>query len=208
MRTRKKDMIRIDELPKPMTKDEKKQLIDNWNDDSCNVLAERNIRLALFISKSFKNTGIDEEELFGVAQLGLVKATRKFRPEYGYEFATFATPVIRNEILMRLRKERHFCNMVSLDDLVTNEKDGSSTKNEELIACTKDCYDEIWERQFLEYIRDLLEREDKKYQEIILLSLDGMKQKEIGERLGISQSYVSRILKKYKSTFMKYVYGY
>lgn len=190
-----------------MTEDEKKQLINNWNEDSCKVLAERNIRLALFISKSFKNTGIDEEELFGVAQLGLVKATRKFRPEYGYEFATFATPVIRNEILMRLRKERHFCNMVSLDDLVTNEKDGSSTKNEELIACTKDCYDEIWERQFLEYIRVLLKREDKKYQEIILLSLDGMKQKEIGDRLGISQSYVSRILKKYKSTFSKYVYG-
>lgn len=190
-----------------MTEDEKKQIIDNWNDDSCNVLAERNIRLALFISKSFKNTGIDEEELFGVAQLGLVKATRKFRPEYGYEFTTFATPVIRNEILMRLRKERHFCNMVSLDDLITNPQDGSSTKNEELIACTKDCYDEIWEQQFLEYIRDLLKREDKKYQEIILLSLDGMKQKDIGDRLGISQSYVSRTLKKYKTIFMKYVYG-
>lgn len=209
MRTRKADMINLPELPKPMTKEEKTELFNNWNDDSWKVLAERNMRLALSIANKFYNTGIEDEELFGIAQLGLVKASRSYRPETGFQFATYSTRVITNEILLEIRKtKKRSYQAMSLNEPLVFGHDGDTCEFGELIACTKNPFEEIEERQFLEYIREVLTCFTEKEQRVIFLSLDGLKQREIAEITGFSQSYISRILGKCKVKFKQRLRNY
>lgn len=209
MATRKEDMIGLSNIPQPMTKEEKEELFNNWNDDSWKVLAERNIRLAILIAKKFYNSGIDEDELFGIAQLGLVKAATKFKPNNGNEFSTFASTVITNDILMQMRKNKRIPNLLfSLNEPIVFGHDGDTCELGELIACTKNPFEEIEERQFLEYIREVLTCFTEKEQRIILLSFDGLKQGEIGYMTGFSQSYISRILKNCKARFKRRLRDY
>ena len=145
-------------------------------------MAERNVRLALSISNKFYNTGIEDEELFGIAQLSLVKAAQSFKPESGNQFSTYAIRVITNDILMAIRKNKsHPYPDISLNEVFVFE-DGNTCEIGELIACTKNSFEEIEEQQFLEYIREVLTCFTEKEQRVILLSLDGLKQRDIGER--------------------------
>lgn len=204
MRTRKADMINLSNIPQPMTVEEKEDLFNNWNEDSWKILAERNIRLAILIAKKFCNSGIDEEELFSIAQFGLVKAAKKFRPDNGNEFSTFASVVITNDILMQMRKNRKIPSLIySLNELIIIGHDSDACELGELIACTKNPFEELEERQFLEYIREALTCFTEKERRVILLSLDGLKQREIGYITGFSQSYISRILKSCKVRFKR-----
>lgn len=55
-------------------------------------------RLAFSIANRFARRGADNEDLFQVAMMGLVKAVDRFDPSTNYRFSTFATPTILGEI--------------------------------------------------------------------------------------------------------------
>jgi RNA polymerase sigma-B factor len=55
-------------------------------------------RLAYSIANRFARRGADDEDLFQVARMGLVKAVDRFDPSTRYRFTTFATPTILGEI--------------------------------------------------------------------------------------------------------------
>jgi RNA polymerase sigma-B factor len=67
-------------------------------------LLERYAPLARNLARRYNNTSEPFEDLYQVAQLGLVKAAERFDPERGFPFQAFAIPTILGEL------RRHFRN--------------------------------------------------------------------------------------------------
>lgn len=44
-------------------------------------------------------TGLEREDLFSVGQMAMIKAKRKFNSDFGFQFSTYAVPIIRGEIM-------------------------------------------------------------------------------------------------------------
>lgn len=61
-----------------------------------------NLGLAESIGKRYSGRGIERDDLVQVAYLGLVNAARRFDPDMGKDFASFAVPTITGEV------KRHF----------------------------------------------------------------------------------------------------
>lgn len=61
-------------------------------------LIKRNMYVAEILSKKYAGKGIDYEDIFQVASMGLIYAIQRFDPDKGFEFSSFATPTIIGEI--------------------------------------------------------------------------------------------------------------
>src|SRR5699024_11614833 len=82
--------------------------------DARATLIERNLRLVVYISRKFENTGIHIEDLISIGTVGLIKAVNTFNPEKKIKLATYASRCIENEI----RSEEHTSELQSRFDLV------------------------------------------------------------------------------------------
>lgn len=65
-------------------------------------LIEDNLYIAEILAKKYANKGIDYDDIFQVASIGLIYAVDRFDVDRGYQFSSFATPTIIGEI------KRHF----------------------------------------------------------------------------------------------------
>lgn len=61
-------------------------------------IINRHIYIAEILSKKYSNRGIEFDDIYQVACLGLVYAVDRFDISKGYEFSSFATPTIIGEI--------------------------------------------------------------------------------------------------------------
>lgn len=68
-----------------------------------NELIERFIYIAEILSKKYAGKGVDYQDIFQVASMGLIYAIERFDLSRGYEFASFATPTIIGEIKKHFR---------------------------------------------------------------------------------------------------------
>ena len=82
----------------------------------------------------------------------------------------------------------------SLDQPTRDDGDDQAPRSERLVASTEPGFDRVDQRMLVvELVEQLPERE----REIIALRFfEGMSQPEIAERIGVSQSYLSRLLRK------------
>lgn len=64
-----------------------------------------NYRLVFDIVKRFTGRGYDEEELFQIGIIGLIKSIDNFDSSYGVKFSTYAVPMIIGEIRRFLRDD-------------------------------------------------------------------------------------------------------
>lgn len=152
-----------------------------------------NMRLAHKIAWDFHGCGIEQEELEGLALLGLVKAASAFNESKGFKFATFAVPVMRNEILMEIRKISRFRGAISLDTVISSPQENGECSLLDLLPCEENGYEDV---DNLDLIPSLFRRtnlQDSERTAIILTVLEGKKQKDVAEAMGVSQSYVSRL---------------
>ena len=69
------------------------------------VLVERNMGLVHSIVKRFQNRGVEQEDLFQIGSIGLLKAIDKFDLSYDVKFSTYAVPMIAGEIKRFLRDD-------------------------------------------------------------------------------------------------------
>ncbi len=159
-------------------------------------LAEENIRLAYYVA-SRSMVPMENEEKVSLALLGLAKAAERYDPECKVKFATFATVVMRNEILMGYRKERKHLGLIHFGDLVGPDDGG---------ICLEDMLPD--KKQFTRELEGLLDcraaienmdralfgMEQKLFRELI--RDPGRAQSDYAEKLGCSQSHVSRCLRK------------
>ncbi len=99
------EVEKVDVIPnknKPLEKLTEKELFNEYaitkNIKVRNELINRYLYIAEILSKKFLNKGIDYEDIFQVASLGLIYAIERFDVNRGFEFSSFATPTIIGEI--------------------------------------------------------------------------------------------------------------
>ncbi len=73
-----------------------------------NKIVDSYIYIAEILSRRFINRGIEYDDIFQVACMGLIYAVERFNPERGVKFATFATPTIMGEIRKYFRDKGSF----------------------------------------------------------------------------------------------------
>lgn len=156
-----------------------------------------NIDIVRFALKSLNLNPLDED-LYSTGLIGVVKAVNTFNSDKGFAFSTYATPVIRNEILMTFRKKR-IVPTFSLDEPYQLEN-GDLVNLSEVIADSRKFEEEVIADMQMEQIFSNLSDREKK---IISLSMDGKIQREITEICGISQAQVSRIIKSIHKKWRK-----
>lgn len=73
------------------------------DEDAFARAVEENLPLVAHIAKRFGRAEAEYEDLFQSGCIGLMKAIRRFSPEFGTAFSTYAVPVIMGEMRRLLR---------------------------------------------------------------------------------------------------------
>ena len=194
-----------DILPPPLKKDIEEDLVrkSNMGDlNARNKLIEHNLRLVVFLAKKYDTTKYDLEDLVSIGTIGLIKGIKTYKLDKNIKLATYASRCIDNEILMFLRKNKRRTKEVSFEDSINFDSEGNELKIEDVFGTEEDIVHKSIECQedkttLEEEIKNLDDRD----REIIEFryGLGGHKeltQKELADKLSISQSYISRIEKK------------
>ena len=160
------------------------------------ILVERNLRLVAHIAKKYQNVDEDMEDLISIGTIGLIKAIDSFDAGKG-KLSTYASRCIDNELLMLLRAKKKTSREVSLYEPIGTDREGNVIEQDQV-----DVIDRMEVEDKLQRLKGLItDRLSDREREIILmryglLSGQEITQREIGHRLGISRSYVSRIEKR------------
>lgn len=142
-----------------------------------------------------------DEDMFQTGIIGLLKAINTFDVSKGYQFSTYAFPIVRNEILLSFRKNKKSVKAAfSLDDNV-DIGNGESVPYADMISDSKDYEENVLNSIFIQQIFEGLSSKEK--QIFKMFFLENNTQCEIAEELGISQSYISRIIKSMGKTKKK-----
>lgn len=166
------------------------------------ILIERNLRLVAHIAKKYQNVDEDMEDLISIGTIGLIKAISSFDAGKG-KLSTYASRCIDNELLMLLRSKKKSAREVSLFEPIGTDKEGNEINLLDIIE--QEQTDVTEQMEFCENAKKvkrlLTEVLSDREREIIylrygLLTGRDVTQREIGEALHISRSYVSRIEKK------------
>ncbi|MCI9084308.1 MAG: RNA polymerase sporulation sigma factor SigK [Bacilli bacterium] len=194
-----------DKLPEPLTKEDEVMYVQRAMDGDKMArakLIEHNLRLVVFLSKKYENTGIDLEDLVSIGSVGLIKGVNTYKLDKNIKLATYASRCIDNEILMFLRKNKKRRGEISFEDNLSYDSEGNELHLEDILGTdsdivTKGLEKEIEKKMLYNEIENLNER-DKKIMVLRygLFGTDEMTQKDVANLLGISQSYISRIEKK------------
>lgn len=135
---------------------------------------------------------LTDEDMFQTGIIGLLKAINTFDTSKGYQFSTYAFLIVRNELLMAFRKsKRSVIAAFSLDDNA-DIGNGESVPYAEMIADGKDYEENVVNSMFAQQIFERLESREKHI--FTMFFIENRTQSEISKALGISQSYVSRII--------------
>lgn len=194
-----------DTLPAPLPLEEEQRLLKDYDGtqlDTRQILIEHNLRLVVYIARKFDNTGIGLEDLISIGTIGLIKGVNTYRSDKNTKLATYASRCIENEILMYLRKSVNQRTEVSIDEPLNTDWDGNELLLSDVLGTEPDCVmrpvEEDVERQIL---LNVLSRLPQREQTIIdmrfgLRGQEELTQKEVADKLGISQSYISRLEKR------------
>lgn len=192
-------------LPTPLSpEDEKKQLelLESGDARAKGELVEHNLRLVVYIAKKFEGTGADGDDLVSVGTIGLIKAIDSFRADKNIKLATYASRCIENEILMYLRRLSRAKQEVSFDEPLNCDWEGNELLLSDVMGTDADAvYSRVEGGVERELLKNSLSRLSHREQVIMRMrfGLDGgeeMTQKDVADKLGISQSYISRLEKK------------
>ena len=191
-------------LPPPLSKEKELEMLCRVQSDAeaRKLLIEHNLRLVVYIAKRFENTGIYIEDLVSIGTIGLVKAINTFNPTKNIKLATYASRCIENEILMYIRKHSSERAEVSIDEPLNTDWDGNELLLSDILSSDDDRISyEIEQYEERQRVRRAVYNLDVREREIIELryGLNGRReltQKEVADKLGISQSYISRLEKR------------
>ena len=194
-----------DTLPPPLKREEEAALIarlEAGDPRARDLLIEHNLRLVAYIARRFENTGVHIEDLISIGTIGLIKAVGTYQPAKAIKLATYASRCIENEILMYLRKTANQKTELSFDEPLNTDWDGNELLLSDVLGTDEDLVVQPLEADVdRQLLRRAMERLDDRERQIITLrfGLDGRRectQKEVADKLGISQSYISRLEKR------------
>lgn len=194
-----------DTLPAPLSTEKESvflKKLEQGDKDAREELIVHNLRLVVYIAKKFENTGISIDDLISIGTMGLIKAVNTFRISKNIKLATYASRCIENEILMYLRKTNSMKAEVSYYEPLNVDWDGNELLLSDVLGSEPDdVYRDLEaddERSRLyKAVNSLNERE--RMIMTMRFGIGGTKeytQKEVADKLGISQSYISRLEKR------------
>lgn len=195
----------INSFPKPLTSKKEKELLEKkllGDDEARNTLIEHNLRLVSHIVKKYYSDYAEQEDLISIGTIGLIKGIDTFNAEKGTRLVTYAARCIENEILMYFRSRKKDSNVVSLNEPIDSDSEGTPLTLYDVIYCEDTICDDIDLENKTVRLYDLIkEIKDEREREIIILryglyNTKPLTQREISEKMGISRSYVSRIEKR------------
>ncbi len=194
-----------DSLPAPLSKEVEDELLilsATGDKKAKETLITHNLRLVVYIAKKFESTGIYIEDLISIGSIGLIKAVNTFQPDKNIKLATYASRCIENEILMYLRKTSNRKLEVSLDEPLNVDYDGNELLLSDILGSEPDVVNSVIEsedeRNILNNIVASLSERERQItcMRYGLLGEKEHTQKEVADKLGISQSYISRLEKR------------
>ena len=167
-----------------------------------NILVEKNLRLVVYIAKKFESSGINIEDLISIGTIGLMKAINSYDLSKNIKLATYASRCIENEILMYLRKNNKIKTEISIDEPINVDSEGNDLSLGDILGTDNDSiYKSIEDEENKKILKNAIQGLSKREKTIMQLRYgfdgkDELTQKEVADRLGISQSYISRLEKK------------
>ena len=192
-------------LPPPLRGEEEKLAIEGLNrgDEAARqTLVEHNLRLVVYIARRFENSGTNLEDLISIGTIGLMKAIGTYRSDRNIKLATYASRCIENEILMYFRKIANQKTEISLDEPINLDGEGNELLLSDVLGTAEDEIQRPLEADAeVQVLRKALTELPDREREIVNMrfGLEGQKeltQKEVAQKLGISQSYISRLEKR------------
>jgi len=202
---------------KPLSQKEETELLIKMNQGDTEArekLICHNLRLVAHIAKKYENPLDSLEDLISIGTIGLMKAVDTYTLNKQTKLGTYAARCISNEILMHLRSNKKRSLDVSMNEVVSKDKDGINISIEDTLSSPNiDLIAEIDKQEKIGQLKDILKNLEARELQIIELryGLNGKKamtQKEIADLYHISRSYVSRIekralLKLYRSSIKR-----
>lgn len=194
-------------LPLPLSQEEEAKMLQQLEEGEeaewvKGKLIEHNLRLVVYISRKFENTGVDPDDLISIGTIGLIKAINSFRAEKNIKLATYASRCIENEILMHLRRTVKLKSEISFDEPINSDFEGNELLLSDILGT--DCesvYGGVESSVEKELLQGALARLPERERRIMFMRFglggeEEMTQKDVADKLGISQSYISRLEKK------------
>ena len=178
-------------LPPPLSKEEEQKIMEelqNGIEDNRELLIIHNLRLVVYIAKKFENKTTSTEDLVSIGTIGLMKAVKTFNPEKNIKLATYASRCISNEM--------------SFDEPLSVDWDGNElTLRDVLGTDPNDVFEEIEyddEKRLLRKTVDALPEKERNLMTLRfgLYGNECLTQKQLADKMGISQSYISRLEKR------------
>ncbi|MDD6604084.1 MAG: sigma-70 family RNA polymerase sigma factor [Eubacteriales bacterium] len=192
-------------LPPPLTKEEEDTIISQLkagNEESRHLLVTHNLRLVVYIAKKFESPTASTEDLVSIGTIGLMKAVRTFDPDKNFKLATYASRCIENEILMYLRKTGNSRTELSFDEPLSVDWDGNELTLRDVLGSEPDEISQSIEyedeKRLLMQVVDSLPVKEKYIMRLRfgLYDTQPLTQKQLADKMGISQSYISRLEKR------------
>ncbi|MGN0532013.1 MAG: RNA polymerase sporulation sigma factor SigK [Eubacterium sp.] len=192
-------------LPPPLTKEEEDTIIaqlKDGNEENRHLLVTHNLRLVVYIAKKFESPTASTEDLVSIGTIGLMKAVRTFDPDKNFKLATYASRCIENEILMYLRKTSNSKAELSFDEPLSVDWDGNELTLRDVLGSEPDEISQSIEyedeKRLLMQVVDSLSSKEKYIMRLRfgLYDTQPLTQKQLADRMGISQSYISRLEKR------------
>ncbi len=194
-----------EKLPTPLSVEEERELLLSLaagDDNARKRLVEKNLRLVVYIAKKFENSMFNIEDLISIGTIGLMKAINSFNIDKNIKLATYASRCIENEILMYLRKTQKIKTEISIDEPINTDAEGNDLALADILGSESDnIFKQVEDNDNKKVIDMAIKNLDSREKVIMELryGFDGkneLTQKEVADKLGISQSYISRIEKK------------
>lgn len=79
--------------------------VRDGDQEAMQELAKRNLRFVISVAKKYQNRGLPLTDLIGEGNVGLLTAARKFDPDQGVKFISYAVWWIRQAILASLARQ-------------------------------------------------------------------------------------------------------
>ena len=192
-------------LPSPLSEEEERSYVLKCMDgdlEARNYLIEHNMRLVVFIAKRFESPKVLLEDLISIGSMGLIKGVETFRLDRNIKLGTYASRCIENEILMFLRKISRQSTEISLDEPLNIDSEGNELLLSDVIALEEDnALDNAKKIEKQRIMYECINKLKAREKEIIIMryglyNTPEYTQKEVADKLGISQSYISRLEKR------------
>lgn len=188
-----------------------------------NKMVEENIKLiykptaAFYFNNDMVKAKYEFDELLSVSTIALYRAVEKFDKSKGYEFSTYAIPLIRYSLLEFTRKDKWYykrtnikgvekyevIDRISTSIIINKPSDGAFKEItlEESLQDEEDCYKKIEDKHIIENLLNTCsEREKHILKEYFF---EDKSQADLSKEFKTSQSFISLVIKRNLKKFKK-----